>query len=51
MVAEGVETEEQASWLRNQDVQFLQGYWMNRLLSLQQLADEHDARAKYFTSS
>ena len=50
MVAEGVETEEQASWLRSQGVQFLQGYWMSRPLPLQQLVNEHDARAKYFTS-
>lgn len=51
MVAEGVETEEQACWLRDQGVQFLQGYWMSRPLTLQQLAAEHDARAKYFTST
>lgn len=50
MIAEGVETEEQANWLRDQGVQFLQGYWMSSPLTLQQLADEHDAQAKYFTS-
>lgn len=51
MVAEGVETEEQANWLRDQGVQFLQGYWMSRPLPLQQFVDEHDSGAKYFPSS
>ncbi len=51
MVAEGVETEEQANWLRAQGVQFLQGYWLSRPLPLQQLVEQHDAQAKYFTST
>jgi len=51
MVAEGVETEEQASLLRDRGVQFLQGYWISHPLSLQQLVEQYDARAKYFPSS
>lgn len=50
MVAEGVETQEQSSWLRDQGVQYLQGYVISRPLPLQQLVDQHDAQAKYFTS-
>lgn len=51
MVAEGVETQEQANWLREQGVHFLQGYWISRPLLLQQLVEQHDAQEKYFTSS
>ncbi len=29
-VAEGVETPEQAEWLRKHGVNFLQGYWLSR---------------------
>ena len=49
-VAEGVETEEQAAWLREHGVDFLQGYLISRPLTLQQLIDEHRKPAKYFTS-
>lgn len=33
-VAEGVETPEQAAWLREHGVNFLQGYWISRPLTL-----------------
>ena len=33
-VAEGVETPEQAKWLRDRGVNFLQGYWISRPLPL-----------------
>lgn len=33
-VAEGVETPEQAKWLRDRGVRFLQGYWISRPLPL-----------------
>ena len=36
-VAEGVETPEQAAWLREHGVTFLQGYWISRPLPLAQL--------------
>jgi FOG: EAL domain len=49
-VAEGVETQEQATWLRNHGVDFLQGYWISRPLTLNQLIDAHNEPAKYFTS-
>ena len=35
-VAEGVETPEQAAWLREHGVNFLQGYWISRPLPLEQ---------------
>ncbi|WP_368541820.1 cyclic di-GMP phosphodiesterase [Enterobacter soli] len=35
-VAEGVETPEQAAWLREHGVQFLQGYWISRPMPLEQ---------------
>ena len=35
-VAEGVETPEQAKWLRDHDVNLLQGYWISRPLPLEQ---------------
>jgi len=35
-VAEGVETPEQAAWLREHGVHFLQGYWINRPMPLEQ---------------
>lgn len=38
-VAEGVETPEQARWLIERGVNFLQGYYFSRPLSLQQLID------------
>ncbi len=49
-VAEGVETEEQAAWLRDHGVDFLQGYLISRPLTLQQLIVEYRKPAKYFTS-
>lgn len=49
-VAEGVETPEQAHWLREHGVQFLQGYFISRPLTLEQLIKAHDEPAKYFTS-
>lgn len=49
-VAEGVETEEQASWLRDHGVDYLQGYLISRPLTLQQLVEEYRKPAKYFTS-
>jgi len=48
-VAEGVETEEQAAWLREHGVDYLQGYLISRPLTLQQLIEEHSKPAKYFT--
>jgi FOG: EAL domain len=49
-VAEGVETQEQAAWLRDHGVDFLQGYWISRPLTLTQLVEAHNEPAKYFTS-
>lgn len=49
-VAEGVETQEQATWLRNHGVDFLQGYWISQPLTLTQLVEAHNEPAKYFTS-
>ncbi|MVZ20364.1 EAL domain-containing protein, partial [Escherichia coli] len=49
-VAEGVETQEQATWLRDHGVDFLQGYWISRPLTLPQLVEAHNEPAKYFTS-
>lgn len=49
-VAEGVEIQEQAEWLRIQGVSFLQRYWMNRPLSLETLVVTHDEPASYFTT-
>ena len=49
-VAEGVETPEQAAWLRDHGVDFLQGYWISRPLTLAQLTQAHNEPAKYFTS-
>ncbi|BCA38951.1 cyclic di-GMP phosphodiesterase [Kluyvera ascorbata] len=49
-VAEGVETEEQAAWLRDHGVDYLQGYLISRPLTLQQLIEEYRKPAKYFTS-
>ncbi len=46
-VAEGVETQEQAEWLRGQGVHFLQGYWISRPLSLAGLVAAHDEPANY----
>ncbi|POP47840.1 phage resistance protein [Superficieibacter electus] len=50
-VAEGVETPEQASWLCERGVNYLQGYWISRPLTLMQLVAAHDEPAKYFRSS
>ena len=36
IVAEGVETPEQAAWLREHGVNFLQGYWISRPMPLEQ---------------
>ena len=49
-VAEGVETQEQAEWLRDHGVNYLQGYWLSRPLTLDALIAAHDEPAKYFTS-
>lgn len=49
-VAEGVETQEQAQWLRDHGVNFLQGYWLSRPLTLEALIAAHDEPAKYFTT-
>lgn len=37
-VAEGVETPEQAAWLREHGVNFLQGYWISRPMPLEQFS-------------
>lgn len=37
-VAEGVETPEQAAWLREHGVNFLQGYWISRPMTLEQFS-------------
>ena len=47
-VAEGVETQEQAEWLRDHGVNYLQGYWLSRPLTLEALIAAHDEPAKYF---
>jgi EAL domain-containing protein (putative c-di-GMP-specific phosphodiesterase class I) len=49
-VAEGVETPEQAEWLRKHGVNFLQGYWLSRPLPLEALIAAHDEPAKYFAA-
>ena len=49
-VAEGVETEEQAAWLRDHGVDFLQGYLISRPLTLKDLTAEYHKPAKYFTT-
>lgn len=49
-LAEGVETQEQAEWLRDHGVNYLQGYWLSRPLTLDALIAAHDEPAKYFTS-
>ncbi|MNP47196.1 putative cyclic-di-GMP phosphodiesterase AdrB [compost metagenome] len=36
-IAEGVETPEQAKWLRDHGVNMLQGYWISRPMRLEQL--------------
>ncbi len=38
-VAEGVETPEQAAWLREHGVNFLQGYWISRPMPLAQFRE------------
>ena len=49
-VAEGVETQEQAEWLRAPGVNFLQRDWISRPLSLEALVAAHDEPANYFTT-
>ncbi|MGL5969724.1 MAG: cyclic di-GMP phosphodiesterase [Kluyvera sp.] len=49
-VAEGVETQEQANWLSEHGVDYLQGYLISRPLTLEELIAEHRKPAKYFTS-
>jgi EAL domain-containing protein (putative c-di-GMP-specific phosphodiesterase class I) len=48
-VAEGVETQEQASWLQQHGVNFLQGYLISRPLTLEKLVEAHSKPEKYFT--
>ncbi|ALR77421.1 cyclic di-GMP phosphodiesterase [[Enterobacter] lignolyticus] len=50
-VAEGVETPEQAAWLREHGVNFLQGYWISRPLTLEKLQQAHREPAKYFPTT
>ncbi|WP_159866055.1 MULTISPECIES: cyclic di-GMP phosphodiesterase [unclassified Raoultella] len=50
-VAEGVETPEQAEWLRKHGVHYLQGYWISRPLPLETLLTAHDEPAKYFAAA
>ncbi|MCS2170529.1 cyclic di-GMP phosphodiesterase [Scandinavium sp. TWS1a] len=49
-VAEGVETQEQAKWLREHGVNFLQGYWVSRPLTLEKLLEAHTKPENYFTT-
>ncbi len=49
-VAEGVETQEQASWLRQHGVNFMQGYWISRPLTLEKLLEAHTKPENYFTT-
>lgn len=49
-VAEGVETPEQAEWLRQRGVHYLQGYWISRPLTLEALIAARHEPAKYFTT-
>nr|WP_287854921.1 cyclic di-GMP phosphodiesterase [Klebsiella sp.] len=49
-VAEGVETQEQAEWLCQHGVNYLQGYWLSRPLTLEALVAAHNEPAKYFTT-
>ncbi|MCS2162759.1 cyclic di-GMP phosphodiesterase [Scandinavium sp. H11S7] len=50
-VAEGVETQEQANWLREHGVNFLQGYWVSRPLTLEKLLEAHAKPENYFTTA
>lgn len=50
-VAEGVETQEQANWLRQHGVNFLQGYWISRPLTLEKLVEAHGKPENYFTTT
>ncbi|WP_148250226.1 cyclic di-GMP phosphodiesterase [Raoultella terrigena] len=50
-VAEGVETPEQAEWLRKHGVHYLQGYWISRPLPLETLLAARDEPAKYFAAA
>ncbi len=43
-VAEGVETQEQAKWLIDRGVNYLQGYWFSRPLMLEQLKHQDPSR-------
>lgn len=49
-VAEGVETQEQANWLRDHGVNFMQGYWISRPLTLEKLLEAHQKPENYFTT-
>ncbi|WP_434662336.1 cyclic di-GMP phosphodiesterase [Klebsiella sp. MISC125] len=49
-VAEGVETQEQAEWLCQHGVNYLQGYWLSRPLTLEALVAAYNEPAKYFTT-
>ncbi|KNC90266.1 cyclic di-GMP phosphodiesterase [Trabulsiella odontotermitis] len=49
-VAEGVETQEQAEWLRDHGVNFLQGYWISRPITLARFLEAWNEPAKYFTT-
>lgn len=50
-VAEGVETQEQANWLREHGVNFLQGYWISRPLTLEKLLEAYSKPENYFTTT
>jgi FOG: EAL domain len=49
-VAEGVETQEQAVWLRDHGVNFMQGYLISRPLTLEKLIEAHSKPENYFTT-
>lgn len=49
-VAEGVETLEQANWLREHGVNYMQGYWISRPLTLEKLVEAHRKPENYFTT-
>lgn len=50
-VAEGVETPEQVTWLRQHGVNFLQGFLISPPLTLEKLVEAHAKPENYFTST